>query len=65
MEYLAEKFPEAKLWPEVAAQRANARVICSEMHAGFGSLRSKCPMNMRRPVAALDEDEGINAKETL
>ena len=32
--------------------RAHARVIASEMHAGFGALRSECPMNIRRPVRA-------------
>jgi glutathione S-transferase len=49
IEYLAEKFPDAKLWPADAAARAHARVICTEMHAGFVPLRRHCPMNMRRP----------------
>ena len=42
MEYLAETFPEASLWPEDASKRAaRSRVICNEMHAGFGALRSR------------------------
>lgn len=45
-EYLAERFPEKQLWPHSAADRARARSICAEMHAGFGSLRSHCPMNI-------------------
>jgi glutathione S-transferase len=49
IEYAAEKFPDAKLWPDDAAARAHARVICTEMHAGFAPLRRHCPMNMRRP----------------
>jgi glutathione S-transferase len=49
IEYAAEKFPDAKLWPADAAARAHARVICTEMHAGFVPLRRHCPMNMRRP----------------
>ena len=49
IEYVAEKFPEAKLWPADAAARAHARVICAEMHAGFVPLRRHCPMNMLRP----------------
>src|SRR4029079_9346551 len=35
LEYLAEKFPAAKLWPADPAARAHARSVCSEMHAGF------------------------------
>ncbi len=52
LEYLAEKFPEAGLWPRDAQARAHARAICSEMHAGFQALRRQFPMNMRRPVKA-------------
>ena len=46
MEYLAEK--DARLWPADAAQRARARSICAEMHAGFASLRTHMSMNVRR-----------------
>jgi glutathione S-transferase len=53
LEYLAEKFPAAKLWPSDAAARAHARAISSEMHAGFLPLRRACPMNMWRPVKQL------------
>ncbi len=50
LEYLAERFPTAKLWPADPAARAHARAISSEMHAGFLPLRRACPMNMWRPV---------------
>jgi glutathione S-transferase len=50
LEYLAEKFPAAKLWPEAPPARAHARAIAAEMHAGFTPLRRHLPMNMRRPV---------------
>jgi glutathione S-transferase len=50
LEYLAEKFPAARLWPADPVARAHARVISSEMHAGFLPLRRACPMNMWRPV---------------
>ena len=50
LEYLAEKFPAAKLWPADAAARAHARAIASEMHAGFLPLRRAVPMNLWRPV---------------
>ena len=50
LEYLAERFPAAKLWPADSVARAHARAISSEMHAGFVPLRRACPMNMWRPV---------------
>lgn len=34
-------------WPADAGARANARALASEMHAGFATLRSSCPMNAR------------------
>jgi glutathione S-transferase len=52
LEYLAEKFPAAKLWPVDATARAHARAVASEMHAGFLPLRRACPMNFWRPVIA-------------
>lgn len=45
-EYLAEQFPEKKLWPQDVKARARARSVCSEMHSGFSALRSHCPMNI-------------------
>ena len=45
-EYLAEKFPDKKLWPQDAKARARARSVCAEMHSGFGALRSHFPMNI-------------------
>jgi len=54
LEYLAEKFPRVGLWPADSVARAMARVICSEMHAGFLPLRRHMPMNMWRPVKKLE-----------
>ncbi len=45
-EYLAERFPEHRLWPADARARARARSVCAEMHSGFTALRSHCPMNI-------------------
>ncbi len=45
-EYLAEKFPDKRLWPGDAKARARARSVCAEMHSGFAGLRSHCPMNV-------------------
>lgn len=52
MEYLAERFPEAKLWPQDRAARAHARSVSAEMHSGFMALRRECGMNLHRPVKA-------------
>jgi glutathione S-transferase len=54
LEYAAEKFPAAGLWPADAAARAHARAISTEMHAGFAALREECGMNMWRPPACKD-----------
>jgi glutathione S-transferase len=45
-EHLAERFPDAQLWPADAAERAVARSVVSEMHAGFTALRSEMPCNV-------------------
>jgi len=46
IEYLHEKFPGRGVWPEDIQDRARARCLAAEMHAGFGALRSACPMNI-------------------
>ncbi|WP_374575636.1 glutathione S-transferase family protein [Phenylobacterium sp.] len=43
-EFLAERFPDAGLWPADPLARALARSAASEMHSGFQSLRGECPM---------------------
>lgn len=45
-EYLAERFPAAKLWPTDRADRALARAATAEMHGGFQSLRGECSMDL-------------------
>jgi len=64
LEYLAEKFPVAGLWPADAGVRAHARAIANEMHAGFLALRRHLPMNMWRPVMkrALTPEAQANVK---
>lgn len=46
-ETLAERHPEAGLWPRDPAARAMARWMAAEMHSGFAALRGDCPMNLR------------------
>jgi len=43
VEYLAERHPG--VWPQDPSRRAWARSVCAEMHAGFASLRTLCPMH--------------------
>ena len=62
IEYAAERFPEAGLWPQDRASRAHARAVSAEMHSGFMALRNECGMNLHRPVAAkaLSDDARAN-----
>ncbi len=53
IEYAAERFPEARLWPGDRAARAHARSISAEMHSGFMALRNECGMNLHRPIGAI------------
>jgi len=46
-ETVAEQWPEKKLWPDDAADRAFARAVSAEMHSGFFHLRDCMPMNCR------------------
>lgn len=45
-EYVAEKFPDKKLWPADVRARARARSVVAEMHSGFGALRTHFSMNI-------------------
>ncbi len=47
-EYVAEKFPEAGLWPQDPAARALGRCAAAEMHAGFHSLRGELSMDLAK-----------------
>lgn len=61
IEYVAELFPEKRIWPEAVADRAVARAISMEMLSGFRALRNACPMNIRRPKGRLDLAEDVKA----
>jgi glutathione S-transferase len=45
-EYLAERFPQAGLWPADPGARAMARSAAAQMHSGYRSLRVECPMDL-------------------
>jgi len=61
LEYLAEIFPDKKLWPEGKAARAAARSAASEMHCGFAALRSACPMNLHRSRRTIQLSDMVKA----
>lgn len=45
-ETLAERHPDARMWPADASARCRARWLCAEMTAGFGALRGDCAMQL-------------------
>ena len=55
---LAERHPQAGLWPADAALRARARSYAAEMHSGFPDLRSQLSMDFARrlPLPELKPD---------
>lgn len=61
-DYLADIYPDQKLWPQDLDARACARSISAEMHSGFVELRTKMPMvchgsfEISEPTEALAQD---------
>jgi len=56
-EALADRHPEAKLWPDDLHTRALARAYAAEMHSGFPDLREQLSMDFvrRLPLPTLRE----------
>lgn len=61
-EYLAERYPEAGLWPASQRLRSLARSACAEMHAGFAALRDALPLNCRARGRSVSYDEPVHAE---
>ena len=59
VEYLAERHDG--LWPADKNARAWARCVASEMHSGFGALRSRCGMNCALRVALHELPDALKA----
>lgn len=62
VEYLAELFPGAGLWPSDSAARARARSLASEMHSGFIAIRENLPLNCRARTGARDRGAEVEAE---
>ena len=56
-EYLAERHPEARLWPQDPKARARARSLAAQMHSGFGAMRQALPMNVEARLPGIDLPE--------
>ncbi|ODS00230.1 glutathione S-transferase [Methyloceanibacter methanicus] len=67
VEYLAEQFPDAGLWPEDTAARAAARSISAEMHSSFQALRNDMPMDLvsRFPMPEVSETLALNIQRVV
>lgn len=59
VETLAERHPEAGLWPEDAQARIYARWLLAEMHAGFGALRGDCPMQLLHVYQGFEPSDAV------
>ncbi|MDD9726916.1 glutathione S-transferase [Roseovarius sp. SK2] len=60
-ETLAERHPDAGLWPADPAARALARSITAEMHSGFSALRADCSMQLRHQWQGFTPSDAVNA----
>ena len=58
-ETLAERHPEAGMWPTDAGARATARWIVAEMCSGFSALRGHCPMQLMHVHEGFDVPDDV------
>lgn len=60
-EYVADAFPDARLWPADTLQRAAARAICCEMVSGFAAMRNELSCHLFGRVASFSPSESARA----
>ena len=60
-ETLAERHPDAGLWPGDPAARATARWLCAAMASGFHALRGDCPMQLLHVVEGFSPSDAVRA----
>ncbi|WP_417249574.1 glutathione S-transferase [Celeribacter sp.] len=63
-ETLAERHPEAGIWPADPEARTYARWLVGEMHAGFSALRSECPMQLLHVYEGFEVSEALKSDLT-
>ena len=59
LDHLSRKYPDKAFWPKDARGHSHAMAISCEMLGGFSALRNQCPMNMRRPIVKMEQDEAL------
>jgi glutathione S-transferase len=64
LEYLAERHPEHRLWPQDEEARAAARYISAEMHSGFVTLRNDMSMDLLSKLPSPPISEALEADIT-
>jgi glutathione S-transferase len=62
VEYLADRHPEHRLWPQDEEARAAARSISAEMHAGFATLRNDMSMDLLSRLPAPPMSAALEAE---
>ncbi|PCJ07436.1 MAG: glutathione S-transferase [Rhodobacteraceae bacterium] len=60
-ETLAERHPEAGLWPSDPGLRATARWLCVEMACGFAGLRGECAMQLSHIWQRFDASDAVKS----
>lgn len=60
-ETLAERHPDAGIWPKDAQARIYARWLVAEMHAGFATLRTECPMQLFKQFIGFPVSDALKA----
>lgn len=59
VEYVAERFPEKRIWPADVEARARARSVSAEMHSSFLALRDRMPVNTRARYPGAGRGPGV------
>lgn len=54
MEYLHEKYPEKKMYPQNISDRAHARSVSMEMHSGFAKMRERLNFDLKKNLTDFD-----------
>ncbi|UWR22095.1 glutathione S-transferase [Sulfitobacter sp. S190] len=60
-ETLAERHPDAGMWPSDPDARAAARWLCAAMATGFSALRGDCPMQLVHVDATFSPSSAVLA----
>lgn len=61
-EYVSEQYLSGRGWPDNVAQRAEARSVSAEMHAGFSAIRNQLPMNARALHRQVERNAALTAE---